>query len=210
MLEEKGKEVYRLLEEAYPYAETELNFTNPFELLVAVILSAQCTDKRVNMITPALFKRFPTPLALSEADLSEVEELIKSCGFYHNKALNIIGASKKIMSDFGGEVPKSWDDLITLPGVGRKTANVVYAVAFGGDAIAVDTHVYRVSRRIGLSSGKTPEKVELDLQQAFDKDKWSKAHHLLIFHGRRCCHSRKPDCENCNLKFICRSYSVNE
>lgn len=207
MLKEKGKKVYELLKESYPDAETELNFTNSFELLIAVILSAQCTDKRVNMITPALFAKFPTPYALAEADIFEVENIIRSCGFYHNKAVNIIGASKRIVSAYGGEVPENWDDLITLPGVGRKTANVVYAVAFGGDAIAVDTHVFRVSKRIGLSNGNTPEKVELDLQKTFDKDKWSTAHHLLIFHGRRRCHSRKPDCENCNLKSICRSYS---
>lgn len=202
----KGQKIFNLLSESYPYAETELNFSNPYELLVAVILSAQCTDKRVNMVTPDLFKAYPTVYDMALADAPSVEKLIHSCGFYHNKAKNIISASKKIVSDFNGEVPTEQDILQTLPGVGRKTANVVYAVAFGGDAIAVDTHVFRVSRRIGLSKGSTPKAVELDLQKAFAKSDWAKAHHLLIFHGRRCCHARKPDCENCKLKDICRSY----
>lgn len=202
----EGKRVYDLLVRAYPYAETELNFSNPFELLVAVILSAQCTDKRVNLVTPDLFKAYPTVYDMALASQDDVERLIHSCGFYHNKAKNIISASQKIVSDFGGEVPSTQEVLQTLPGVGRKTANVVYAVAFGGDAIAVDTHVYRVSRRIGLSKGNTPEKVEKDLQKVFEKSDWAKAHHLLIFHGRRCCHSRKPNCIECNLKEICRSY----
>ncbi len=206
----KGEEIFELLLSAYPDADTELEFTNTFELLVAVILSAQCTDKRVNTVTPALFKRFPTPEAMSNAELQEVESLIHSCGFYHNKALNIIGAARKIVSDYNGQVPSNWDELLTLPGVGRKTANVVYAVGFGGDAIAVDTHVFRVSRRLGLSKGNTPEKVEKDLQKVFHKKDWRVAHHLLIFHGRRCCHARKPDCKNCRLKSVCRSYSENE
>lgn len=201
-----GEKIFNLLKESYPDAETELNFTNPFELLVAVILSAQCTDKRVNMVTPNLFARFPTVYDMAVADSKEVELLIHSCGFYHNKAKNIIGASQKIVSDFGGEVPNDQRVLETLPGVGRKTANVVYAVAFGGDAIAVDTHVFRVSRRIGLSKGNTPKKVEEDLQKVFHKKDWAKAHHLLIFHGRRCCHSRKPNCSECKLKEVCRRY----
>ncbi len=206
----KGDEIYKLLQSAYPDAETELDFRNPYELLVAVILSAQCTDKRVNMVTPRLFDRFPDVEAMSKADQAEVEELIHSCGFYHNKAKNIISASRKIVSDFGGRVPETQELLITLPGVGRKTANVVYAVAFGGDAIAVDTHVFRVSRRIGLSNGNTPGNVEKDLQGIFKPSTWAKAHHLLIFHGRRTCHARKPDCSACNLKKLCRSYTGNE
>lgn len=207
---QKGKEVFNLLKSAYPDAQTELNFENNFELLVAVILSAQCTDKRVNMVTPALFEKYPTPHLMAEAEQSEIEQLIHSCGFYHNKAKSIIGASRKIVSDFGGQVPSTLEELKTLPGVGRKTANVVYAVGFGGDAIAVDTHVYRVSRRIGLSRGNTPQKVEEDLQKIFDKKDWSHAHHLLIFHGRRCCEARKPNCNSCNLKSICRSYGKYE
>ncbi|MBQ2714467.1 MAG: endonuclease III [Clostridia bacterium] len=206
---EKNKEIIRLLNMAYPDAETELDFHNPYELLVAVILSAQCTDKRVNQVTPALFSRYPDAYALAQAEQSEVERLIHSCGFFRNKATNIIGASQKIISDFGGEVPSTVQDLMTLPGVGKKTANVVYSVAFGGDAIAVDTHVYRVSRRLGLSKGNTPLKVEEDLNRAIPKELWGHAHHLLIFHGRRTCHSRKPDCENCNLKEYCVYYGEN-
>ncbi len=202
----RGEKIFNLLSESYPDAETELNFTNAYELLIAVILSAQCTDKRVNLVTPNLFARFPTVYDMAQASREEVEKLIHSCGFYHNKAKNIISASQKIVSDFAGEVPNSQEVLETLPGVGRKTANVVYAVAFGGDAIAVDTHVFRVSKRIGLSKGTTPQKVEKDLQKVFNQKDWAKAHHLLIFHGRRCCHSRKPNCLECNLKEVCRSY----
>jgi len=203
---EKNQTILSLLQSAYPDAQTELNFTNPYELLVAVVLSAQCTDKRVNQVTPALFRAYPDVYALAHADQEHVEKLIHSCGFFRNKAANIISASRKIVEDFGGEVPDTVEKLMTLPGVGKKTANVVYAVAYGGDAIAVDTHVYRVSRRLGLSKANTPLKVEADLNRVIPKEMWGHAHHLLIFHGRRTCHSRKPDCENCALRELCVYY----
>ena len=199
----KGQKIFNLLSESYPYAETELNFSNPYELLVAVILSAQCTDKRVNQVTPDLFKAYPDAYAMQNAYQPDVERLIHSCGFFRNKAKNIISACKKIVEEFGGEVPNTVERLESLPGVGRKTANVVYSVAFGGDAIAVDTHVFRVARRLGLSTGTTPKKVEKDLNLAIPKDLWGYAHHLFIFHGRRTCHSRKPNCKECKLQDFC-------
>ncbi len=206
---DKNQTILNLLSSTYPDARPELNYTNPYELLVAVILSAQCTDKRVNQVTPDLFKAYPDVYAMESAEQLDVERLIHSCGFYQNKAKSLIGSAKKIVSDYGGQVPMTVDELMTLPGVGRKTANVVYSVAFGGDAIAVDTHVFRVSRRLGLSKGNTPEKVERDLNKALPKESWGYAHHLLIFHGRRTCHSRKPNCAECKLKELCSYYRGN-
>ncbi len=202
----KNSEIIELLKISYPDAQTELNFSNPYELLVAVILSAQCTDKRVNQVTPALFESYPDVYAMQNAEQADVERLIHSCGFFRNKAKNIISACKKIVSDFGGVVPNTVETLVSLPGVGRKTANVVFSVAFGGDAIAVDTHVFRVARRLGLSKANTPEKVEADLNQAIPKELWGHAHHLFIFHGRRTCHSRKPNCMECKLQDFCNYY----
>lgn len=194
------------LAQLYPDAQPALKFRTPYELLVAVILSAQCTDERVNKVTEVLFEKHNTPATMLELTQEELEKYIFSCGFYRNKAAHILSASKDILDRFGGNVPSSREELMTLAGVGQKTANVVYAVAFGGDAIAVDTHVFRVSNRLGLAKGKTPEKVEEGLTAAIDKSEWSKAHHYLIWHGRRVCHSRRPDCAACALKEFCEFY----
>ena len=200
---EKVDKLLNLLKLTHPDAKPELDYTNAYELLVAVILSAQCTDRRVNQVTPRLFEIYPDVVSMSKARVEDVEELIKSCGFYHNKARAIVGASQKIVSDFDSKVPSTREELMSLPGVGRKTANVVYSVAFGGDAIAVDTHVFRVSRRLGLTDKDTPEKVEEDLCRVLPKSEWSLAHHLLIFHGRRVCKSQRPLCDQCKLKEFC-------
>ncbi len=191
----------------YPEAAPALKYKTPYELLVAVILSAQCTDERVNKVTAELFKKHNTPRTMLELTQEELEKYIFSCGFYRNKAAHILSASRDIMERYGGEVPKEHAELKTLAGVGQKTANVVYSVAFGGDAIAVDTHVFRVSNRLGLAHGSTPEKVEKDLNEAIPKELWSKAHHYLIYHGRRVCHSQKPDCQSCTLKAWCEYYN---
>ena len=196
----------KILEELarlYPEAAPALRFGSPYELLVAVILSAQCTDERVNKVTAELFKTYDTPEKMLSLTQEQLEKYIFSCGFYHNKAAHILSASRDIIEKFGGEVPSSHEDLKKLAGVGQKTANVVYAVAFGGDAIAVDTHVFRVSNRLGLAHAKTPEKTELQLNEAIPRKMWSRAHHWLIYHGRRVCHSQRPDCGNCTLKPWC-------
>ena len=191
----------------YPDAQPALHFKSPYELLVAVILSAQCTDERVNKVTAVLFEKYNTPEKMVTLSQEELEKYIFSCGFYHNKAAHILSASRDILEKFDGEVPPTLDELKTLAGVGQKTANVVYAVAFGGDAIAVDTHVFRVSNRLGISEGNTPAKVEEGLCKAIPKELWSKAHHYLIYHGRRVCHSQKPDCGNCTLSAWCKFYN---
>ena len=190
-------------EENMPVAESELNFENPYQLIVAVILSAQCTDKRVNMTTPALFERYPDAETLSKAAVEDIYELIKSISYPNNKSKNLLGMAKVLMSDFNGVVPDDVDKLQTLPGVGRKTANVVASVAFNKPAMAVDTHVFRVSNRLGLAKGDTPEKVEKGLNAAIPPSNGAKAHHWLIYHGRRVCHSQKPECERCTLKELC-------
>lgn len=182
----------------------ELNFNTPFELLIAVILSAQCTDKRVNEVTKELFKKYNTPVAFANADVGEIEKAIYTCGFYHNKASNIIRCSRSLLERFNGEVPKTIAELETLEGVGRKTANVVYAVAFGGQAIAVDTHVLRLSNRIGFVKSDNPKVVEEALMKVIPQDKWTLMHHLLIHHGRYICNARKPNCENCAIANYCQ------
>lgn len=182
----------------------ELNFNTPFELLIAVILSAQCTDKRVNEVTKELFKNYNTPVAFANADVGEIEKAIYTCGFYHNKASNIIRCSRSLLERFNGEVPKTIAELETLEGVGRKTANVVYAVAFGGQAIAVDTHVLRLSNRIGFVKSDNPKVVEEALMKVIPQDKWTLMHHLLIHHGRYVCNARKPNCENCAIANYCQ------
>lgn len=187
----------------YPDAKPALHYTTPYELLVAVILSAQCTDERVNIVTEKLFQNHSTPETMLTLSQRELEKYIFSCGFYRMKAEHILSASRDILDKFGGEVPGTIEDLMTLAGVGKKTANVVYSVAFGGDAIAVDTHVFRVSNRLGLAKGSTPLIVEEGLCKAIPKSEWSKAHHYLIYHGRRVCHSQKPDCANCTLRELC-------
>ena len=201
------REILCELEKLYPQAAPALHFNSPYELLVAVILSAQCTDERVNKVTAELFKEYNTPQKMLTLSQQELEKRIFSCGFYRNKAAHILSASRDIIEKFGGQVPADHAALKTLAGVGQKTANVVYAVAFGGDAIAVDTHVFRVSNRLGLAHATTPEKTELQLNAAIPKDMWSRAHHWLIFHGRRVCHSQRPDCANCTLKTWCEFYN---
>ena len=190
-------------------AETELNYDTPFHLLIAVILSAQCTDKRVNIYTPVIFRRFPEPADLAAASFEEVYELIKSISFPNNKAKHLIGMAQKLVSDFNGEVPSEPSELETLPGVGRKTANVIASVIYNKPVIAVDTHVFRVSRRIGLSDGATVESVEHDLTAGFAPEHRPAAHHWLILHGRYTCTARKPKCSECGLQDLCREYKLN-
>ena len=190
-------------------AETELHYDTPFHLLIAVILSAQCTDRRVNMHTPAIFTRFPEPADLAAASFEEVYELIKSISFPNNKAKHLIGMAGMLVSDFGGSVPSEPAELEKLPGVGRKTANVIASVIYDKPVIAVDTHVFRVSRRIGLSDGATVEAVERDLTEGFAPELRPKAHHWLILHGRYVCTARKPKCASCGLQDVCREYKLN-
>lgn len=197
--------IYELLKKQHGDAHCELNYSSPFELIVAVVLSAQCTDKRVNQVTKELFKVANTPEQFVALDQEELEKLIFSCGFYRNKAKAIKELSASILEK--GYVPETQEELMTLKGVGRKTANVVYAVAFGGNAIAVDTHVFRVSNRLGIAEGKTPKDVEEKLMENFEEDKWASLHHLLIFHGRYVCHSQNPNCDDCLLKEICKYYA---
>lgn len=194
------------LEDTYPDAHCELNYTTPFELLVATILSAQCTDIRVNKVTEDVFKKYNTAEAFSKLPIKEIENEIKSCGLYKSKAEKIKQTSKKICDLYNGEVPNELDKLIELPGVGRKTANVVLSNAFGMDAIAVDTHVFRVANRIGIVKTTTPEKTEFELMDVIPRKRWSHSHHLLIFHGRRICKARKPECEICPIRNDCDYY----
>lgn len=192
-------QVMQELEKLYPQARPELNFQNPFETLIATILSAQCTDKRVNIVTARLFPLYPDAHAMAQLEPEQLEPLIRECGLYRNKAKNIVAASRMLVEQYGGEVPRTRAELMKLPGVGQKTAGVVLLAAFGDDQIPVDTHVFRVSRRIGLADAETADKVEKQLQAKLDKNIWSFAHHLLIWHGRRICHAQRPDCENCPL-----------
>ena len=207
------KELYRRITEWFStnmeIAETELHYDSPFHLLIAVILSAQCTDKRVNMHTPQIFTRFPEPEDLASASFEEVYGLIKSISFPNNKAKHLIGMASKLVPDFGSSVPSEPSQLETLPGVGRKTANVIASVIYDKPVIAVDTHVFRVSRRIGLSDGSTIEAVEKDLTEGFEPSLRPKAHHWLILHGRYTCTARKPKCDICGLKDLCSEYKSN-
>ena len=191
---------------AYPEAGCELDFQNAFEILIATILAAQCTDKQVNKVTPALFARFPNAAAFAGFSPEALEPWIHSCGFFRMKALHIVETCKVLVDQYGGEVPGELEELRKLPGVGRKTANVVYANAFGGDAIAVDTHVFRVSNRLGLATAKTPEKTEDQLMENIPKAQWSAAHHWLIQHGRRVCSAQRPHCTECPVAQWCRYY----
>ena len=191
------------LDMLFPNPDCELNFNSPFELLVAVILSAQCTDKRVNMVTKELFKKYNTPQDFANIPLEELEKLIHSCGFYHNKAVAIKKASKDIIERFNGEVPSDFDDLCSLSGVGRKTANVMIAEAFGGDAFAVDTHVLRVSNRLSLVKTKDPHKCEEALKKIFPIETWSKLHFQMVLFGRYKCKALKPECQGCPFSQIC-------
>jgi endonuclease III len=194
------------LDEAYPDVECALTHRSPWELLVATILSAQCTDVRVNMVTPALFKRFPTPQAMAQAKIEELEELIRTTGFYHNKAKSILGAAKRISEDFRGKVPETLAELITVPGAARKTANVVLGVCFGkAEGVVVDTHVFRITHRLGLAKGDTPQKVEQELMKILPHERWINFSHQIIHHGRQVCDARKPKCDRCNLETLCHS-----
>lgn len=194
------------LHTAYPDVECALHHRNAFELLVATILSAQCTDERVNLVTPALFARFPTPAAMAAADREELEGLIRSTGFYHMKAKNIQTAAQRLVSVYDSKVPAAMNELLTLAGVARKTANVVLGVAYGiADGVVVDTHVKRLSNRLALTTQSTPEKIELDLQALTPRDEWINLSHLLIFHGRQVCDARKPRCTRCTLNDLCPS-----
>lgn len=201
---ERALEVARRMNEHYPAAECALVYGgDPFRLTIAVLLSAQTTDKGVNKVTPRLWERYPTPADLASADVRDVEDIIRTIGFYHTKAANVIKCAQMVVADYGGEIPRDIDELQKLPGVGRKTANVVMANAFGADAIAVDTHVFRVSNRLGLAHAGDVLKTELELQQAIPKALWSTAHHWLIYHGRQVCAARKPACERCTLRDLC-------
>ena len=194
-----------ILEETYAGAVPELIFNSPFELLISVILSAQCTDKRVNAVTAELFPIANTPEQFIALGQAKLEELIKPCGFFRTKAKNILATCQKLVDDFSGEVPESFDELVKLPGVGRKTANVVTSVAFKQPAIAVDTHVFRIANRLQLATGETPIEVELGLQKIIPREKWSDAHHWLIWHGRKLCKARQPLCSQCPLIKVCPS-----
>ncbi len=208
-LKKRAGRVYRKLLTMYPDATCALRHRNAFELLIATILSAQCTDARVNMVTPALFKRFPTPQAMAEADQTELETLIKSTGFYRNKAKNIKGAAQTIVERFGGEVPDTMEDLLHLPGVARKTANVVLGNAFNkNEGVVVDTHIGRLSNRLGFTRHKDPRKIEKDLIELFPRESWTMLAHLLIYHGRQICMARKPRCEECPLNKDCPKVGV--
>jgi endonuclease-3 len=194
------------LDEAYPNVECALTHSSPWELLVATILSAQCTDVRVNMVTPELFRRFPTPQAMAQATLEVIEALIRTTGFFHNKAKSIQGAARKVIEEFSGQVPQTLAELITIPGAARKTANVVLGVCFGkAEGVVVDTHVFRIARRLGLAKGDTAQKVEQELMQILPQDRWIAFSHQIIHHGRQVCDARKPKCDRCNLEQLCHS-----
>ena len=197
-------EILRLLAQTYPEAKPELNFSNPYETLVAVILSAQCTDKQVNKVTPAVFARYPDVAAMAKAEEDDLYPMVKSCGF-KTKASNIIAACRIIREKHGGQVPDTMEELTALPGVGRKTANVVLSNAFGIPAFAVDTHVFRVSNRLGLCRADTVEETERQMTRLIPEEKWGEAHHWLIWHGRRVCKAQRPLCGECGLRELCPS-----
>ena len=204
------KNALAALQTAYPDARPQLDFTNPFELLVATMLSAQCTDKRVNMVTAKLFPALGTPQKLADATEEEVISYIRGCGLFNTKARNLIAAARIIHEQYNDEVPKDRDVLMGLPGVGRKTANVVVSNAFGVPAIAVDTHVFRVSNRIGLAEAKDVDETERQLMENIPKEDWSMAHHWIIYHGRQVCSARKPKCEACSVREYCKAYLDND
>jgi len=201
----RAKEIARRLAELYPEAECELTHSNAYELLAATILSAQCTDVRVNMVTPALFAKYPTPQALAKADPAELETIIRSTGFYQSKAKNLIGMGRNVVERFDGEIPRDLEDLVTLPGVGRKTGNVLRSVVYDLPGLAVDTHVGRLSRRLGLTTEEDPVKVERVLNAFIPPEEWGRFGLRLILHGRRVCDAKKPKCDICELEDICPS-----
>lgn len=202
----RARRVGRALAEAYPDAHCELDFTNPLELLIATVLSAQCTDKRVNLVTPALFARYPDAAAYAAADRADLEALIQPTGFFRAKAASIQGIAQALCDRYGGEVPDRLEDLITLPGVGRKTANVVLGNAFRIPGITVDTHVARLARRLGWTTSDDPDRIEADLMALFPRAEWTDLSHRIIWHGRRCCHARRPACGACPVARACPAY----
>ena len=206
---ERAREVFQILEKEYPEAVTALEHRNPFELAVATVLSAQCTDERVNQVTPELFRRFPDPESLARGPREDLEEIIHSTGFFRNKAKNLMGMAEVLVRDHGGEIPRSMEELTALPGIGRKTANVILGNAFGIDeGVVVDTHVKRLSGRLGFSGAKTPEKIERHLMDLFPQEWWTPLSHLLIFHGRGPCKARTPECARCVVAHLCPSSRV--
>jgi endonuclease-3 len=207
-LKARAQKIVRLLAQTYPDAHCALHYQNPLQLLIATILSAQCTDVRVNMVTPALFRRYPDAASFAAADQAELEKAIQSTGFFRNKARNIIACCKKIVEEHGSEVPGTMEELVALPGIGRKTANVVLGNAFGVPGITVDTHVNRLSCRLGLTKNTDPEKIEQDLMQLIPDKEWTMFSHRMIFHGRQVCFARKPNCPGCTLKDVCPKIGV--
>ena len=204
---QKAKEIVQILKNTYPDATCSLNFSTPFEAVVAVVLSAQCTDERVNKTTPSLFAKCKTVQDFVDIDIKELENLIHPCGFYKNKAANIKASAKKVLEDFNGNVPSTMEELLTLPGVGRKTANVVLLEVFGiANGIAVDTHAKRISNKLGLSSNSDPSKIEQDLLKIFDKEDLKSINHLLVWHGRNFCKAQKPNCKDCTINKYCKNY----
>ena len=199
-------EIWRILKDTYPDAKCELDFKNPLQLTVATILSAQCTDKRVNMVTPALFKKYKIAKAFAEADREELETMIASTGFFRNKANSILGMAQKVVTEFNGEIPQTLEELITLPGVGRKTANVVLGNAFNVPGLTVDTHFGRLVRRFGWTKETDPVKVEFAIMKLMPQEHWTDLSHVLIWHGRRICHSQKPACGACPISHLCAGY----
>jgi len=207
-LKPRATKIYGILGKIFPEAKCELDFENPLQLLVATVLSAQCTDKRVNLVTPALFEKYPTAQEFAAAKRPELEDLIRSTGFYRNKATAILGLASAIETQFDGRVPNTLDALVKLPGVGRKTANVVLSNAFEIPGITVDTHVGRIARRLGWTTNTDPVKVEFDLMEVFDSKKWTLLNHRLIFFGRRICHAKKPACGACPVAKMCPSFGA--
>lgn len=204
---QKAKQIVEILKNTYPDATCSLDFSTPFEAVVAVILSAQCTDERVNKTTPALFARCKSIQDFVDIDIKELENLVHPCGFYRNKAANIKACAKKVLEEFGGNVPSTMEELLTLPGVGRKTANVVLLEVFGiANGIAVDTHAKRISNKLGLSNNSDPSKIEQDLLKIFDKEDLKSINHLLVWHGRNFCKAQKPNCDECTINKYCKNY----
>ena len=207
----RAEQIVAALKNEYPDPHCALEHQNPFQLMIATILSAQCTDVRVNKVTPDLFKKYPSVQSFAKAPQAELEEMIRTTGFFRNKSKSIIGASQRIMNQYGGQVPRDMESLLTLPGVARKTANVVLGTAFGtASGVVVDTHVFRITHRLGLTKGKTPEKVEIDLMRSIPPDEWINFSHRLIQHGRKVCVARKPACERCVLEEVCPKIGVGK
>lgn len=210
MTKQQAIDIIEILKKTYPDATCSLDFSTPFEMAIAVLLSAQCTDERVNKTTPALFEKYSTPEDFTKIELSVLENLIHPCGFYKNKAKNIKLMAQKIMSDFNGELPHTMDELVSLPGIGRKSANVIMLEAYNNpQGIAVDTHAKRISNRIGLSNEETPEKIEQDLIKKIPKKYFKDVNHLFVWHGRNTCTARSPKCENCTIKNFCKYFKKN-